>query len=57
MFRAPGTTHYVENEHVVVKYRRFLPAEDGGRKESLIQFYAREGGHRTVSESSVIAIR
>lgn len=57
MFLAPYATtkRYIEDEHVVQTFRRFLPAE-GSRKEPLVQFFARNGGMRTIAICDIIDI-
>jgi hypothetical protein len=59
----PGSSRKitVEDEYVVKSFRRVLPegeTDDGGyREEPLLQFYARNGGLRTVTKSSILDIR
>jgi low affinity Fe/Cu permease len=45
----------LEDEHKVVGFRRFLPAE-GKRKRDLIQFWAEQGGQRTVAVADVVDV-
>lgn len=55
MFKVAG--HIWEDEYDVVRYRRYLPADERlNRKLPLIQFWAREGGLRTVDSSSLVDI-
>ena len=53
----PG--HVIEDEHVVTSVRRVLRAgvRGGSRKHDLVQFYAREGGMRTVALRDIIRVR
>lgn len=46
----------IEDDFHVTKFRRYLPASED-RPKALIQFYAKEGGLRTVAEGDLVEIR
>ena len=44
-----------EGEHKIAKFRRYLPIGEG-RKEALIQFWAIQGGMRTVAVRDIVDV-
>lgn len=59
----PGSsqTQRLEDEYVCQKFHRILPAgptaSGGYREHTIIQFWARHGGMRTVRADNIVAIR
>lgn len=49
----------LEDVHRVTKFKKYLPAgaEGGNRKRSLVQFFAEEGGFRTVAEGDIVEVK
>jgi len=71
MFKAPtspgGKSVIIEDTHRVAKFRRILEPNEGGeargrnpsetsRKKRLLQFYAVNGGMRTVAISNIVDV-
>lgn len=58
----PGSRRHVvvDEEYRVAKFKAVLPegptASGGYREEPLLQFYAREGGLRTIAKSTILDI-
>lgn len=50
---ADGSKSLIEEEHRVKSVKQILPVTDR-RKERLVQFYAVEGGQRTVAVSDIV---
>lgn len=56
MWRMPGIKYIMEDVHEIIKFRRFLP--DRGRKgRGLVQFWAEQGGLRTIDVSDVVEVK
>jgi hypothetical protein len=64
--KSTGREIELEDEHRVLKYRKFLPAgptfnaegeKTGQRKQDLIQFIAEQGGTRTVAVADIYDIK
>jgi hypothetical protein len=51
-----GKRIWLETEHKVVRFKRFLPANDD-RPKAIVQFIARDGGNRTVLAEDLTILR